>query len=153
MDKARTILENIYKNIHRFDDKRTNKLPTIDTRSDLSIMRRLKEDYPKKQNVSTLDQKEEEDKFSNYFSEFNIMTEFESLEIYENGIFWGGTIDNVLQWVFTVPSQKNEPIITYLDGYKPSDQETSDKYSKIEDMIKTYYNEFFEYWKENELDN
>ena len=48
------------------------------------------------------DQSIEEEKFRNFFSDLNVSIKLIDLEVYNNLVFWGGTIDGVIQFIYKV---------------------------------------------------
>lgn len=95
------------------------------------------------------DQKKEEEKFLNYFNDNQVDINFINLEVFDNGVFWGGTIDGELQWVYKVtPDETTSGFeINYLEGFDKGDPENIDIIKKLE----AYYDEFYKYWRDNEL--
>lgn len=96
-----------------------------------------------------IDQKREEKNFNNYFSDLGVITDFIELEVYPNGIFWGGTIDGVIQYVYKVALNEKDSgyEIYYLDDFNkdnPDNQEISKR-------IELYFSDFFKFWRDNLL--
>lgn len=114
----------------------------LSVRDMLNITRNLNESNNKKTNF---DKKNEEDKFNEYFSDLNIITSFIELEIYDDFIFWGGTIDGILQFVFKVTPNENTSGVefNYLRDFNPENPDNDEIINRIE----SYYNIFYNYWK------
>ena len=101
-------------------------------------------------NVKTdLDQSEEEKKFIDYFNDLNVSIDFTDLEIFEKGVFWGGTIDKQLQFVYRVSdSETNSGYdINYLEDFDPNQEDNAEVIKRIE----SYYDIFYKYWRDNIL--
>lgn len=99
--------------------------------------------------VMELDQDREENKMRNFFKDLDVVIDYIELEVYDEGIFWGGTIDGVIQFVFKVtPNERDsEYQIYYLDDF---DKDNPDN-EEISKRIELYYDEFFKFWRDNKL--
>lgn len=124
------------------------------TMRNIAKMRKLKEfenapAAPQVKQTTSLDQKTEEDKMNNFFSQNNVNIEYEPLEVYDNGIFWAGTIDGQLGWSYKVtPNEKDSGVeVEYLEGFDPQDPENEEIIKKLEQ----YHKDFYKYWRDNEL--
>lgn len=117
-------------------------------RNQLNNMRKIFEAIDK---ASSSDTKSEIEKMNRYFSNENIVIDYEELELFPNFVFFGGTIDNSLQFVFKVTENEQTSGIelNFLEGYNPDNEENK----KIIDKLEKYYEIFFNYWKENYLRN
>lgn len=110
------------------------------------------DDKNKSLNKKTVyDQTEEEEKFNNFFSDMNINIKFVELEIYDNLIFWGGTIDGIIQFIYKVtPDEKTSGVeFNYLEDFSPDNPDNE----KIIKKVQSYYDSFYKYWRNNMLDN
>ena len=96
--------------------------------------------------ANPMDQKAEEEKFKDAFQYLKVIVDFQPLKVYDDYIFWGGTINNAIQFVYKItPTEElNNVEINYLKDFKPEDPENKEIAEKIED----YYNDFFERWKD-----
>lgn len=96
-----------------------------------------------------IDQDREAKKMSDYFQDLEVIIDFIELEIFEDGIFWGGTIDGVVQFVYKVtPDERTSGYeIYYLDDFDKDNPDNEDIVQRIE----TYYDEFFKFWRDNFL--
>lgn len=95
------------------------------------------------------DQNREEDKFRDFFNNNNITinVEFIDLEAYNNLVFWGGTINGIIQFTYKVPADERTSSgveFNYLDDYSPDNPENDE----IVKMVKTYYDTFAKYWND-----
>lgn len=99
--------------------------------------------------VTPMEEKQYQERMMNYFRDDNVNIEFDKLLVHDEGIFWGGTVDGQFQFTYMVtPNQlESKAKINYLDGFDKNDPENS----KIVDKINAYYDEFYKYWRENEL--
>jgi hypothetical protein len=105
---------------------------------------------PSERPVSAQEERGYQEKMLNYFQEDNVHIEFSKLLVYDQGVFWGGTVDNQLQFTYTVtPDETTSGVqVNYLQGFDKNDQENQ----KIVDKIEAYYDEFYQYWRDNELE-
>ncbi len=100
------------------------------------------------QNMSTgIDRKAEEDKMTNYFNENNVTIEYNELKIYSNGVYFSGTIDNQIQFVYKVAKdEKNSGVeVEFLPDFDEHDPENDEVVKNIEN----YYDIFYKYWRSN----
>lgn len=95
------------------------------------------------------DQTQEEEKFRNYFNDMNVDIKFIDLKITDNLIFWGGTIDGVIQFVYKVtPDEKSSGIeFNYLPDFSADNPDNE----MIIERIESYYDTFYKYWRNNIL--
>lgn len=116
----------------------------ISVRELLGRMRMLNENL-----ATTIDQNKEIEKMNNYFSNYNVNITYEDLIIKKNGVIFGGTIDDQLEFVFTVtPEEKSSSVeVNYLEGFDPQDPENDEVVNKLE----SYYDVFYKYWRSNIL--
>lgn len=112
----------------------------------LKITRKLNEDnQPNKKTV--YDQGIEEEKFRNFFNNMPVSVKFVDLEVYNNLIFWGGTVDGIIQFVFRVtPDEETSGVrFNYLEDFSPDNPQNEELVKKIE----SYYDVFYKYWRDN----
>jgi hypothetical protein len=126
----------------------------LSMRDMLKITRRLNEDIEDEEEISTnritpFDQKSEEEKFNAYFDDMNVDIDYEELIVKDNLIIWGGTIDGVIQFVYTVTPEENTSGIqfSYLPNFVVNDPDND----KIIKKIESYYNNFYKYFRNNIL--
>jgi len=95
------------------------------------------------------DQSMEEEKFRNFFNDMNVSIKFVELGVYDNLIFWGGTIDGVIQFVYKVTPDENTSGIefNYLDDFSPDNPDNEE----ITGRIESYFDNFYKYWRDNVL--
>jgi hypothetical protein len=132
----------------------------MEVRDMLKITRKLNEDVsaedaednelkksPNK--VTIFDQKIEEDKFLNIFKdmESDVNVKFLELEVTDNLVFWGGTIDGIIQFTYAVTpyEDKNNVLFNYLEDFTPDNPQNTEIVKRVED----YYNTFAKYWQNN----
>lgn len=110
----------------------------------LKITRKLNEIESKK---TAYDQKNEEEKLLNNFQDMNVHINFSDLIVTDDYVLWGGTINGVIQFAYSVTDDKskNNVSFNYLEDFSPDNPENDQIVSRIE----SYYNEFFKYWNEN----
>jgi hypothetical protein len=111
----------------------------------LKITRNLNENELNKKTV--YDQEQEEGKFLNNFNDINVNIKFIDLEIYDNFVFWGGTVDGMIQFVYKVtPDEASSGVeFNYLEDFSPDNPENEEIIARIEG----YYDTFYKYWQEN----
>lgn len=119
----------------------------------LKITRKLNEeievdDKKKAVNKKTAyDQEIEEEKVRNFFDDMNVNIKFQDLQVYDNLVFWGGTVDGVIQFVYKVtPDERTSGVeFNYLEDFSPDNPDNDAIVSKLE----TYYDTFYKYWRDN----
>jgi hypothetical protein len=127
----------------------------LSMRDMLKITRKINEavegedEQPQKNKKSVYDQSREEEKFRSYFDDMNIDIKFIDLDVFDNLIFWGGTIDGVIQFVYKVtPDEKTSGIeFNYLPDFTVDNPDND----KIIKKIESYYDSFYKYWRNNIL--
>jgi hypothetical protein len=115
----------------------------------LKITRNLNENEPKQIKTTNLDQRTEENKMEDFFRDNNVNIEFEPLEVYDHGVFWGGVIDQQIQFAFKVTPDENESGVemNFLDKFNQENKENKEIIEKLD----TYYETFYKYWRDSEL--
>ena len=94
------------------------------------------------------DQPREEAAFNQELEEFNVMTEFIPLEVYDDYVFWGGSVDGYIKFVYRVPAKPGEEGVKFSynkEGFNVDDADNI----PITDAIKNNYDKFFKYWRDN----
>jgi len=127
-------------------EKQNIVIKDLTMRDMLKITRNLNEG--KVINMKTAyDQNNEEEKFRNYFDDMNVDIKFIPMKILDNYVFWGGTIDGVIQFVYKVtPDEKTSKIeFNYLPDFSPDNPDNDMIVKKIE----SYYDIFYKYWRDN----
>lgn len=120
----------------------------MSVREMMGVMRKInEEDTQRSLTQSEVDR--EHEKMLNYFNDDNVDIKFEPLQVYPNAVFWSGSIDGQLLFAYKVaPDEKDSGVeIKYLDGFDPSDPDND----KIIKKVQAYYNDFYKYWRDNEL--
>lgn len=125
--------------------------PTDDTPVNPTSPETTEKQDVNKNKKTAYDQEEEEEKFRNYFDDMNVDIKFTELSIYDNLIFWGGTIDGVIQFVYKVtPDEKTTGIeFNYLPDFTADNPDNDLIIKKIE----SYFDIFYKYWRNNVLQN
>jgi hypothetical protein len=120
----------------------------------LKITRKLNEDVDgeaeKPVNKETVyDQPEEEAKFQNFFNDMPVSVKFIDLEVNNNLVFWGGTVNGIIQFIYKVtPDEATSGVeFNYLDDFSPDNPDND----LIIKMIESYYDTFYKYWRNNML--
>lgn len=108
-------------------------------------------EIPERQ-LSSAEQKQQEDTMSAYFDGDNLTIRYEPIVIYGNneGVFWAGTVDGQLKFAYMVsPDESSSGVkIERSPDFDPSNPDNQ----KIEKKIIDYYDSFYEYWSKNELE-
>ena len=139
----------------KYEVSETKETPKTDLsmRDMLKITRNLNEEVEGEEEVSNkksvYDQQQEEDKFSNYFDDMNVDIKFIELKVTDNLIFWGGTIDGVIQFVYKVTPDESTSGIEF--NYLPAFSVDNPDNDKIIEKIESYYDTFYKYWRNNIL--
>lgn len=96
---------------------------------------------------TVFDQQNEEKKIRNFFDDLNVDIDFIELEIYDDFIFWGGTVDGVIQFVYKVAPTEEESGVefNYLDEFSLDNPDNEE----IVERIEKYYDTFYKYWRDN----
>lgn len=98
---------------------------------------------------TAFDQQKEEEKFRQALERYKVNVKFEPIEILDNSVIWNGTIDNQLQWSFLVTP--DETINGAKFNYSKNFDDTKPDNEEMVEAIKNYYNDFYTYWRDNEL--
>lgn len=131
----------------------TNETPKKDlsVRDMLKITRNINEgvvSLKEAENKKTAyDQQMEEEKFRNFFRDMSVSIKLIDLEVYENLVFWGGTIDGVIQFVYKVtPDESTSGVeFNYLEDFSPDNPENEE----ITGRVESYFENFYKYWRDN----
>lgn len=107
----------------------------------------LKEDVENKK--TAYDQSMEEEKFRNFFNDMNVSIKLIDLGVYNNLVFWGGTIDGVIQFVYKVtPDEATSGVeFNYLEDFSPDNPENEE----ITGRVESYFDTFYKFWRDNVL--
>jgi hypothetical protein len=124
----------------------------MNVREMLSKMRQAKRAYINEAEISQstpFDQKNEEKKTIDFFDDDNLVFDFEELKIYDNGVWWGGTINNVIEWVFKVSTDEklNGLDINEMKGVDANVEKNQEIIKKLE----AHYETFSNYWIDNKI--
>ena len=122
---------------------------TLSMRDMLKITRKLNEEIENKpQNKKTdFDQNMEEEKFRNFFNDLTVSIKFIELEVFDDFVFWGGTVDGIIQFVYKVtPDESTSGVeFNYLEDFSPDNPENEEVVGRIE----SYFDTFYKYWRDN----
>jgi len=93
------------------------------------------------------DQSMEEEKFRNFFNDMNVSIKLIDLEVYDDLVFWGGTIDGVIQFIYKVtPDESTSGVeFNYLEDFSPDNPENEE----ITGRVESYFDTFYKYWRDN----
>lgn len=99
--------------------------------------------------ATAYDQPNEEKKLLNNFTDINVNIRFIDLEVSDDYVFWGGTVDGIIQFIYKVtPEDATSGVeFNYLDDFSPDNPENED----IVNRITGYYDSFYKYWQANLL--
>jgi len=132
-------------------DSHNNVVEGRSTQEMVKKMRKLSEEdvdaNAHKDLKTKYDQSEEEDKFRKNFEDLNVTVDFVPLKVYDDYIFWGGTIDGIIQFVYKVtPNEATSDVIfNYLEDFSVDNPDNDEIVKKVE----TYYDQFYQYWRDN----
>ena len=139
-------IEKFVKNLRNSNKNLVNeynvKSPSM--RDLLKITRNLNE----RENKETIfDQKNEEEKLRDFFKDMNINFNFINLKVFDDLVFWGGTVDGVIQFIYKVtPNEQTSGVeFNYLKDFSPDNPENDEIINRLEE----YYNTFYSYWNKN----
>ena len=99
---------------------------------------------------TSFDQNSEEEKFRQAIKTFNVDAQFEPIEILDYSVVWNGTIDNQFQWSFLVTP--DESVNGAKFNYSENFDENEPDNQELIDTIRSYYDDFYKYWRDNELE-
>ena len=118
----------------------------LNMRDMMKITRNLNEDTGENKKT-VFDQTEEEQKMLNFFKEMNVNLKFVELEVYDNLVFWGGTVDGIIKFVYTVtPNEDTSNVVfDYSEDFSPDNPENDLIIKKLEE----YYDIFYKFWRNN----
>lgn len=133
------------------EDKKKKEMSVRDM---LKITRKLNEQFEDEKSINkktVYDQGKEEERFNNFFRDLNVNVKFIDLEVYDSLVFWGGTIDGVIQFIYTVtPDEKTSGVeFNYVEDFSPDNPENDVIIKRVE----SYYDLFYKYWRNNILGN
>lgn len=151
-NQMRTLLKRMRGESYNPETKSENtQNKEMSMRQMLGKTRILNEDQEEKQsNKKTVyDQPREEEKFLKNFHDIPVSIKFRDLEVFDNLVFWGGTIDGVIQFAYKVtPEEATSGVeFNYLDDFSPDNPENE----IIIERIEKYYESFEMYWRNNLL--
>lgn len=93
------------------------------------------------------DEKNMEDWFNDVFRDLDVIVKFDDLKVYNDLIFWGGTINGIIQFVFKVTEN---PDINGIElNYTDDVDIQNPKNNEIIERLEQFYKDFSKYWIEN----
>jgi hypothetical protein len=130
----------------KFENKKTNSFSTQEL---VKKIRKLNEENNNRK--TSQDQSREENNFRNAFDDLNVVVDFIDLEVYDNLVFWGGTIDGIVQFAYKVTPEENTSGIefNYLEDFSVDNPDNEEIIKRIE----KYYDQFYKYWRDNIFQN
>jgi hypothetical protein len=151
-DQMRVFLKRMRENNYTPTQIQETPKKDLNMRDMLKITRNLNEnvgdEHKKSQNMKTVyDQSIEEQKMLNFFDDMNVNIRFIELEIYPNLVFWGGTVDGIIKFVYTVTPNENTSNVEfdYSEDFSPDNPDNDLIIKKLEE----YYDIFYKYWRNN----
>lgn len=144
MRDGKYVKEDVSKN-----DVKPKELTMRDLLAKTRKLNEQEEDAVTKNRKTVYDQQREEQNFRNFFQDLNVDIDFIELEVHDDLIFWGGTVDGMVQFVYKVaPDETTSGVeFNYLDGFSLDNPDNDEIVKKIE----TYYDTFYKYWRNNIL--
>jgi hypothetical protein len=106
---------------------------------------------PVEKQLTPAEQEAQQRSMQTYFDNDNINIRFEPILLYDSGVFWAGTIDGQLKFAYVVtPDESSSGVkIERSPDFDPNNEDNQ----KIEKKIIDYYDTFYDYWSENQLEN
>lgn len=106
---------------------------------------------PIEKQLSPAEQEQQQRTMQDYFEDDNITIKFEPVLLYDNGVFWAGTIDGQLKFAYMVtPDESTSGVkIERSPDFDPTNEDNQN----IEKKIIDYYDTFYDYWSKNQLEN
>lgn len=100
--------------------------------------------------LTPAEQKRQEEGLQGFFDGDNVTIKFEPILVFEDGIFWAGTIDGQLKFAYMVtPDESTSGVkIERSPDFDPSNEDNQ----AVEKKIIDYYDTFYAYWSENQLE-
>jgi len=132
--------------------KKTNE--NLTTQDYVKKMRKLNEEEEVQERVSLKapdDEREEFERFNNYFREFDVVTDFTKFEVYNDLVYLSGIMDGVLK--FTMKATPVNPLSGVKIDYDQEDfdMESEENNELVERLEQYYENVFAPYWRTNIL--
>lgn len=150
-DQMRVLLKRMREGKYDANESQNTPKKNLDVRDMLKITRRLHEENEEKSTnlKNVYDQPQEEQKFLDYFRDIPVNVKFIPLEVYENLVFWGGTVDGIIQFIYKVTPDEDTSGVeyNYLEDFSPDNPENDEIIKRID----AYYETFYKYWQENVL--
>lgn len=143
------IMRNLNNNKPNYSTSKSNitESSKCDIRNSLNKIRKLNE-----ASEATLnDQKNEESKIEDYFSDLSVNFDFQPIEIYPNGVYLGFGIDNVIQVVYKIT--EDQKTSGYEVNYLPDFDKSNPDNDLILKRIESYFDVFYKYWRDNLFTN
>ncbi|RLF57320.1 MAG: hypothetical protein DRN27_08010 [Thermoplasmata archaeon] len=125
----------------------------LNVRDMLKITRSINEAiFNERENKETSsEQSVEEEKFKSIFErdKMGVSVKFRDLEIYDDYIFWGGTINGAIQFTFEVThdNDNTKVLFNYIEGFSPDNPENEE----ITTRISNYFETFKKYYRDEVL--
>lgn len=127
------------------------KNKSLSIRELLGRVRKLKEqdDDVMEKTITPLDKKKEEEKLQNSFSDLEVNVVLENFEVYDAGVFLSGSVDDQITFTFSVTPSEDSSGIEWT-ATEDFDTQNPDN-EKVVKRLESSYKEFYEFWRDNEL--
>lgn len=98
-------------------------------------------------NVTNQDQEREESNLNGMFQDLTVDLELFDLEVYDDFVFWGGVINNMIEFTYVVPPITDSTGVEfkYTEDFNKENEDNTEIIKRIE----SYYVTFNKYWIEN----
>lgn len=108
------------------------------------------EEVPVEKQLSAGEQEKHDNELRNYFDGDNLTIKLEPILVFEDGVFWAGTIDGQLKFAYMVtPDESTSGVkIERSPDFDPSNEDNQ----AVEKKIIDYYDTFYDYWSNNQLE-
>lgn len=137
----------ITRNINLNEEEEATQEPSSD--QDLTPTQDNVEQQPKVDKETVYDQPNEEQKLLNYFRDMPVNIKFIDLKVFDDLVFWGGTIDGIIQFIYKVTANGESSGVeyNYLEDFSPDNPQNDEIIKRVD----AYYEIFDKYWQSNIL--
>lgn len=149
-------LQNIEETVKRFSDRfgyeKKKPVKEMSVRDSIGLMRKLNEEINTLSDgvLTGAELDREQEKIKNYFANENVNVEFTEIFVRKGrGVAAKGMVDDQIEFAYTVSNDTKESgvKIAYLNNFDSKNPNND----KIVRMVQQYYNDFYDYWRDNAL--
>jgi hypothetical protein len=129
-----------------------NMSRSMSMREMLGKTRKMREDNTpvnQEKTITPLDIKNEEEKIQKNFENLGVSAIIKDFKVYDNGVFLSGSIDDTITFTYSVsPSEEGSGVEWVATDQFDAQAEDN---QKVIERLEAYYDEFYQYWRDNEL--